>query len=320
MGFTLGKKEVIINTDPDGSKVGANGSVLFIKGYGTFDLTKARAIRAFRYTAGNFASMQFIGLDPDAYLKGGATSAVVTFSIEINSDRYEAEFANEMLYMGKTITVSLLIKDTMTKVDIGNAYRAALNEYLIKFGADFPFTYGPGGAGPYLTNFEMKPGYEHLSFGRFITTNSKYHKNTIRHELNYHTLPTPPQVTGKDLEENVRMSLPHTSDLYAIEADQLPVLNGKYTAVLVTMDDDQHGSSTVGYRRHKGLGGTKDERAGWRHHSFIVYLEEGGDGIVGNTAGSLLDIATAAEAAGIFTGNFFLANGGVAGNPGAWAS
>jgi hypothetical protein len=47
-----------------------------------------------------------------------------------------------------------------------------------------------------------------------------------------------PTVDGKYLEENVRMSLPSTSDVYAIHGGQGPILKGQYAQVTFTMKDN----------------------------------------------------------------------------------
>jgi hypothetical protein len=101
-----------------------------------------------------------------------------------------------------------------------------------------------------------------------------------------------PTVDGKYLEENVRMSLPATSDVYAINAGQGPVLKGGYTQVTFTMKDTWTDGGVDGdYRMHRGLGGTRDESAGERLHTFTLYFLEGGGGLWGD-AGAIFNLLT----------------------------
>ena len=117
-------------------------------------------------------------------------------------------------------------------------------------------------------------------------------------------------VDGKYLEESVRMSLPATSDLYGIDAAQRPVLKGKYAQVTLTFKDDwETGGVDTKYKMHAGLGGTRDETAGQRNHTFTLYLLEGSD--VWGTDNALDDILTNVDVTPFIT-NFKLSDGSTA--------
>ena len=84
-----------------------------------------------------------------------------------------------------------------------------------------------------------------------------------------------PLFDGKYLEENVRMSLPNTSDSYGISPDEKPVISGGYTTITWKAKDTVTGGVNELCKRHKGLGGTRGEEAGDRTAMFTLYILEG---------------------------------------------
>ena len=321
MGFTLGRKEVLINTDTDHDKVnfasGAYGT-LQVKGYGLFRANHIESIQGFRYTEGVDAQGAFKINDADHFLKGRA-SGVISVVIRLLSDRHEAEFANEKVFRGPTFTFMVDIKAGQNNQVVGKRVIDTINAYEVAFGAELPFIAGAGGSGgthPENVYITMKPGFTYLDIGAYAEVDSKWLKTSTRYPYSIaRTRAVQPKYTGAYLEENVRMSLPHTSDLYAIEADQLPKLSGKYSTILITARDDQTGGIDSKSKMHKGLGGTRDEDAGKRFHQYIIYFDETGDEII---AHSMNEVALFAEYGTNFAGNFYKADGTVAATIAEW--
>jgi len=92
---------------------------------------------------------------------------------------------------------------------------------------------------------------------------------------------------GQYLEENVRMSLPNTSDSYAIAPEQLPFRKGKYATITFEASDEGVSINNA-WARHKFLGSTRGEVGGDRLFKFTMYLLESADLFGG--AGSYVDL------------------------------
>lgn len=92
---------------------------------------------------------------------------------------------------------------------------------------------------------------------------------------------TDPTFDGKYLEENVRMSLPGTSDSYSISPDEKPIISGKYTEITFEADDATTGgigaTASTGAAKHAFLGTTRGEVGGTRKFKFTLYALEGSD-------------------------------------------
>jgi len=94
-----------------------------------------------------------------------------------------------------------------------------------------------------------------------------------------------PTFDGKYLEENVRMSLPSTSDSYGISPDEKPMISGAYTAVTFIAKESATAGIGGSSLRHKFLGGTRGEVGGQREFTFTLYFLEGTD--MFNTGGKV---------------------------------
>ena len=305
MGFTLGQKEFIINSNDDG-QVALDGTKLEIKGFGTFDTSKIVSAAGFRYQPGTLAHARWnMPRINEVIPQNGGQNGTFTFTIYADSDRYEAEFANEMLYQGPRFIFSMYITNATTRHQIAAAFVNWAEEYSLKFNAELPFKLTPVGDIDTYTaiDFDMKEGFYHLTFDKYLHVDGPNFKSPLRYEArtNSFTKPTYPKLSGSYLEETVRMSLPHTADAYAINADQLPKLSGKYAVVSFTLSDTDAASGGVDaqYQMHPKLGGTRDETTGARYHKFTLYLEEGGAGIIGGATGAaLFDIGSFVDAGG----------------------
>ena len=73
---------------------------------------------------------------------------------------------------------------------------------------------------------------------------------------------------GKYLEENVRMSTPFTSDAYAINANQVPIIGAKYTMIQWVSDDL---AAVGGWQAHKNPGAVG---AAMTRHKYTLYFNE----------------------------------------------
>lgn len=73
---------------------------------------------------------------------------------------------------------------------------------------------------------------------------------------------------GKFLEENVRMSTPFTSDAYAINPSQVPIIGAKYT--MIKWDCDMP-TTVGGWQDHKT---TDIKSAEYSRQSYILYFNE----------------------------------------------
>lgn len=73
---------------------------------------------------------------------------------------------------------------------------------------------------------------------------------------------------GKYLEENVRMSTPFTSDAYAINAGQVPIIGAKYTMIQWVSDDL---AAVDGWQAHKNPGAVA---AAMTRHKYTLYFNE----------------------------------------------
>jgi hypothetical protein len=97
--------------------------------------------------------------------------------------------------------------------------------------------------------------------------------------------PQEPLFDGKYLEENVRMSLPSTSDSYGISPDEKPIIGGKYATVTWRALDTNEAGVDNRYVRHRGLGGTRGELLGDREARFTIYFLEGSDAMAASAGG-----------------------------------
>jgi len=126
--------------------------------------------------------------------------------------------------------------------------------------------------------------------------------------------PVEPKFTGKYLEENVRMSLKHTSDSYGISPDEKPIISGKYTTISFEAQDDKS-SLNNSWERHKGLGKTRGEIGGVRLAKFTLYFLEGSNtfednGTIEQLVNFLLVVPTAkfriSNGASVLSGSDFI--------------
>jgi len=103
-------------------------------------------------------------------------------------------------------------------------------------------------------------------------------------------VPQEPLFDGKYLEENVRMSLPTTSDSYGISPDEKPMISGSYTTITwKAVDDPDTGGINQIYKRHNGLGATRGEVGGKRTALFTMYiLEDAGMHATGGKVDTIL--------------------------------
>jgi len=87
-----------------------------------------------------------------------------------------------------------------------------------------------------------------------------------------------PTFSGKYLEENVRMSLPSTSDSYSISPDEKPIISGNYASISFVVNDTNGGvAGASSYAKHAFLGTTRGEVGGTRQFKFTIYVLEGSD-------------------------------------------
>ena len=316
MGFTLGMKEFIVNSNDEGT-VSSSGSKLVVKGFGTFDVGKVKSIRGQRFIPGVLASMSYSIGEATTYLKTGENSAVLSIIFETRNDRYDAEYSNSMLKQGKPVTFSIVVVRNETANDLRTKLLDAIAAWDEKFtNAQLPFT-AASGAGTGQIDLTMKSGLYNLSFRNKVITDTASMAKPKYEDVANLVKPVYPKVDGKYLEETVRMSLPATSDLYSIQAEQLPRLSGKYTSVEVILYDTVDGGVDDQYKIHKGLGGTKDEQSNTREHKFVVYLEDGGSAIAG-ADGALQKVADWADGGSKFAGNFYMPDGTVAPDVATW--
>jgi hypothetical protein len=89
------------------------------------------------------------------------------------------------------------------------------------------------------------------------------------------SMPQEPIFDGKYLEENVRMSVPPTSDSYAINPDITPKIESGYTALTFVVWEDTTGGIDILHKKHTFLGTTRGELGGRREHTFTLYFLEG---------------------------------------------
>lgn len=80
---------------------------------------------------------------------------------------------------------------------------------------------------------------------------------------------------GKYLEENVRMSLPTTSDSYAVSPDEDPIIADGYTSVTLDFLIPAEDGLDASYKAHAFLGTTRGEVTGPRKVTFTLYFLEG---------------------------------------------
>jgi hypothetical protein len=85
------------------------------------------------------------------------------------------------------------------------------------------------------------------------------------------------KLSGKYLEENVRMSTPYTSDSYGISPDEKPFISGKYTTISFRMKGTYSEGIGGGYVPHRSLGTTAGEQEGDCFFMFTLYFLEGSD-------------------------------------------
>jgi hypothetical protein len=77
--------------------------------------------------------------------------------------------------------------------------------------------------------------------------------------------------TGKILEEVTRMSTQLTSDSYAINANQVPIIGGKYTQITWSMDTPAVAPATGGFVSHLNQGAVG---AAINNQTFTLYFNE----------------------------------------------
>jgi len=130
-----------------------------------------------------------------------------------------------------------------------------------------------------------------------------------------------PNFDGKYLEENVRMSLPSTSDSYGISPDEKPQISGGYSTVTWRMKEVDGSGIDGSWARHKGLGMTRGEMIGEREALFTIYFLEGSDAMNtpaegGGNAEKVIDFLVSAlpEA----EGELKLANGTIVSTTAEW--
>ena len=341
MGFTLGKKEYIIN-DSSQSPIETVGGNIRIKGYGTFapsQVVVSAVNIGQRFIPETFGKLN-IAIVSAADLGVTVVNTPASFKISLSSSRMAAEWGNNYIINSRPFIFELLLDPLDTDAQVADKLTAAFTAYETVFGP-LPFTYG--GTAP---SVDLVAKESHLAFSSNVTVNLPFTDSPIYlgtstyiyggvdvtagggsttltvndttglrvgdklKDINGDTAfisniisgteievsnpladgpvsiraytGTEGTVTGKYLEENVRMSLPATTDAYGILTAQKPVLKGGYTEVTFTIKDDwATGGVDTRYKMHAGLGGTRDEAAGQRNHTFTLYFLEGGGGLWG---------------------------------------
>ena len=277
MGFTLGKNTYIIN-EPSQVDIITNGDgsgaedMLIIPGVLKIQSDRVHNHKEMVKTDPAQGSLSFtalsaaqLGIEAPEQNESG-----VAVKFRLASTRTASEWSNNFIEMSRPIVLGI----TVNPGDSADTVAAAIGEALEAYGAEYlvgelPFETSVAGADITLA---IKPGYEYLNFQSLVEYTVE--NETVRKTYGTIAKSDEGAYTGAQLEEFVRMSLNDTSDLYSIKAGQLPVLGAMYNYIEIVAKDDAHMGVDGNYVMHRGLGGTRDETANTRLHTFMLFFKE----------------------------------------------
>ena len=317
-----------------------SGSLLTIKGFGSFDDSHIKDAVAQRYIAPRNAGLAITAPDAAALgITAGEVNVPVVVHIRVNTTRHSSEWAIDFIKRGRPFIFELLINGGETATQVATKLDAAFTEYALKFNlADNGLPWTTVQATDTLTLTLKDPYLSFQSLVEFLPKGLTYGVKAVTTRyvalttigtgssgttvdvastagilvgdtiavaagtavvvdiVDATTLTTAaaivtvtaedvtllstaqePTFDGKYLEENVRMSLPSTSDSYGISPDELPHIAGGYTMITFTAIDDSTGGVSHNWKRHGQLGATRGEIGGTREFKFTLYFLEGTD-------------------------------------------
>ena len=216
----------------------------------------------------------------DLGLVAGDVNIPVVFHIRVSTSRYSSEWATDFIKRGRPFVFEVLINGSDTAAQVATKMVETFAQYEAVFNlADngLPFTYVDSTGSvdlvlkdPYL-QFQKDVEFilRGLTYGVKATT-------TV-------TAGSEPAFDGKYLEENVRMSLPSTSDSYGISPDERPFINSGYATITWTSKAPIDGH----YEVHQGIWNDPvDSHPSLQTHQYTLYLNEDSDLIGPDGAGS----------------------------------
>lgn len=273
MSFTLGNKEAIVNSSKMFKQtVAGTPEILSIKGFANISEDQVLTAKGQRFIAETFGTMELTApAAADLGIATGAVNVPVVAHIRVNTIRHASEWATDFIKRGRPFIFEILVNGDESAIAIATKLQNAFVEYQLKFNlaaSGLPFTWTRTAAKLTLT---LKSGS--LSFQKYVdftANNATYGVKAVTAV----TAGSEPIADGAYLEENVRMSLPGTTDSYGIAPGENPVISGSYTQITFTAEVDGVGIDGVS-APHKGAEGVGDQVAPKRVVAFtLYYLEE----------------------------------------------
>jgi len=307
--FNLGNKEAIVNNISQ-YPININGTLMEIEKFGRFDQAKVLRSAGQRFISGSPGTVTVtIPGAADMGIDASAKRVLVTFRFRANTDRYAAEWAIDYIKDSRPFIFELLLDGSDDADTVLAKIVAAFQKY------EEMFNQSDRGL-PFQWDASASPALTLTALNNYVSFNSNFeflvgsNLNPYVAVASANTKAVQPVFDGKYLEENVRMSLPATSDMYSIKTNQeLPVLGRGYTSVTWWMQDTtDEGIGGAGQAaKHKFLGKTRGERGGNREFQFTLYFTENGDAFgAGGPLSQLVDFLIAGSGSNY---EFLLADG-----------